>query len=44
MNSSDIKSNGRLIWNFVSSNGLRIVNDVTSRCEGVFTRLTQCLL
>ena len=39
-NSSDINSNGRLIRNFVSSNGLRTVNGGTNRCEGVFTRLT----
>ena len=39
-NNPDINSNGRLIRNFVASNGLRIVNGDTNRCEGLFTRLT----
>ena len=39
-NSSDINSNGRLIQNFVSDNGLRIVNGDSDRCEGLFTRMT----
>ncbi len=39
-NSPDINTNGRLIRNFVSVNGLRIVNGDANRCEGVFTRMT----
>ena len=39
-NNKDINSNGRLIRNFVSKNGLRIVNGDAFRCKGLFTRMT----
>ena len=39
-NGSDINSNGRLKLNFVSDNGLRIVNGDSDQCEGLFTRMT----
>ena len=43
-NSTDMNFNGRLIWNFVSNNGLIIVNGDSDCCEGLFTKMTANLV
>ena len=43
-NSTDMNFNGRLIWNFVSNNGLIIVNGDADCCKGLFTKMTANLV